>query len=86
MDNLNDKFVLMATDECGDDFRVTDDYFYFPTDFITDEEGFFTATFMVWEEEIASRYRGEYPEATNFHLENLSEQSRMAWAAARDWF
>lgn len=78
-----DVFILMGRDECYDEFRWNDEEYRFPTELITDSEGNYTMTFLVWEDEIIDKARNEYPEATAIFLVNISEQRRTARAMAR---
>ena len=80
-----DVFIIMGVDECGDEFRWNDEEYLFPTDLITDEEGYHTYTYLAWEDETLSKVRGEYPEAQGCFLVNLSAQKRYARAMARMW-
>lgn len=80
-----DEFILMGIDECGDEFRWNDKTYYFPTDLITDEEGYHTATFLTWEEEVYDKVSEEYPEAQGIFLVNISEQKRRAREMAYFW-
>ena len=58
------KVVLMAIDECGDDFRVNDTIYTIPRCVYEDY-------FLLdcWGDDIIKPYMERYPEARNFHFE-----------------
>lgn len=74
------RFIVMAYDECGDEFRAYEPVIEVPT-----VSGFDLDDYMAMAnrllDKVIDEIRGRYPEARNFHLEReYSSMSMSEWA------